>query len=78
MCVNSNDINLARILKTYNYQNISHIKCIHTHTRARAHARVCVCVCTYEFISRCDPKVLIRVVLKEYCALHLAADTVTT
>ena len=28
--------------------------------------------------TRCDPKVLRRVVLKEYCALHLAADTVTT
>ena len=27
--------------------------------------------------ARCDPKVLRRVVLKEYCALHLAADTVT-
>jgi len=31
MYVNSNDINLARILKTYNYQNIFHIKrmCMH-------------------------------------------------
>jgi hypothetical protein len=28
--------------------------------------------------TRCDPKVLRRVVLKEYCALHLAADTITT
>ena len=28
--------------------------------------------------TRCDPKVLRRVVLKEYRALHLAADTVTT
>jgi hypothetical protein len=26
----------------------------------------------------CDSKVLRRVVLKEYCSLHLAADTVTT
>jgi hypothetical protein len=28
--------------------------------------------------TRCDPKVLRRVVLKEFCALHLAADTITT
>jgi hypothetical protein len=28
--------------------------------------------------TRCDPKVLRRVVLKDYCALHLAADTITT
>jgi len=28
--------------------------------------------------TRCDPEVFRRVVLKEYCALHLAADTVTT
>jgi hypothetical protein len=27
--------------------------------------------------TRCDPKVFRRVVLKEYCSLHLAADTVT-
>jgi len=29
-------------------------------------------------ITRCDPKVFSQVVLKEYCTLHLAADTVTT
>ena len=34
---------------------------------------VYICICT-----RCDPKVLRRVVLKEYCALHLVADTITT
>jgi hypothetical protein len=28
--------------------------------------------------TECDPKVFRRVVLKEYCALHLAADTVNT
>jgi len=28
--------------------------------------------------TRCDPKVLRQVLLKEYCALHLAADTVST
>jgi hypothetical protein len=28
--------------------------------------------------TRCDPKVLRRVVLKEYCALHLVGDTITT
>jgi hypothetical protein len=28
--------------------------------------------------TRCDPKVLRQVVLKEYCALYLAADTITT
>ena len=27
---------------------------------------------------RCDPKFFSRIVLKEYCVLHLAADTVTT
>ena len=32
----------------------------------------------YTEYTRCDPKVLRRVVLKEYCALHLAADAVTT
>jgi len=40
MCVNSNDINLAWILKTYNYQNISHIKCMRMH----------MCVCVYTWI----------------------------
>ena len=46
---------------------------------------VCVCVCVYMCVCVCvcvcaryDPKVLRRVVLKEYCALHLATDTVTT
>ena len=38
----------------------------------------CACVCMYMVCSRCDPKVLRQVVLKEYCALHLAADTETT
>jgi len=28
--------------------------------------------------TRCDPKVFRWVVLREYCALHLAADSVTT
>ena len=28
--------------------------------------------------TRCNPKVFKQVVLKEYCELHLAADTVTT
>jgi len=28
--------------------------------------------------TRCYPKVLRQVVLKDYCGLHLAADTVTT
>jgi len=32
----------------------------------------------YHYNTRCDPKVLRRVFLKEYCALYLAADTVTT
>jgi hypothetical protein len=28
--------------------------------------------------TRCDPKVLRRVILKEYCALYLVTDTITT
>jgi len=28
--------------------------------------------------TRCDPKVFSQVVLKQYCALRLAADTITT
>jgi len=28
--------------------------------------------------TSCDPKVFRQIVLKEYCALHLAADTITT
>jgi hypothetical protein len=28
--------------------------------------------------TRCEPKGLRRIILKEYCALYLAADTITT
>jgi hypothetical protein len=32
----------------------------------------------FEGYTRCDPKVLRQAILKECCALHLAADTITT
>ena len=32
----------------------------------------------YKEYTKGDPKVLRRVVLKKYCALHLATDTITT
>jgi len=38
----------------------------------------CYFMATFFDHIRCDPKVLRRVVSKDYCALHLAANTVTT
>jgi len=52
-----------------------HVECC---PKNKINLRYCASGWFYYINTRCDPKVFRRVVLKEYCALHLAADTVTT